>query len=938
MHAKWTVGGQELKVSDSGSTPAMVGRDDTLATLRDVLAATAAGTGGCLVVTGAPGIGKTRLLEEAERQAKAQGLAVASGRANDLDRVAPMRTLVSALRATRPDPVDLVGLPTDPDSRFWQIDRIGEALEEYAAKRPLLVMIDDAQWTDELSVLALRVLVPTLSSAPIRWLLARRPVPARSPAQETIDWLISEGAEEICLDPLDEPAVDRFCSDLLGATADATVLALASRCGGNPFLLGQLLDALRDAEQLVVSDGIATVVGDELPLSFVSAVDQRLRAVSADARALLQAGSVFGRPFTVRAAARLAGVPVTDLISAAEEAVTAGLFAERGAELEFCHDLLREAVYAKMREPVRAAMHDEAIAVVRAEGRSAIEVAEHVVRSGRGGDAEAVEILRTAAAEAAGRAPATAAELIVHALDLVDAGDETYPRLAAEAVRLLAAAGRLVEARDLGEAALDGRLDPHTEATVLLGLAEALKHAGQNRLAAEYANRALTRPGIPDALRAKLHAIASHALLWGDDMGAADRAGAEADRLGLATGEHGASVFGRAARSVVARAEGRLDDALRHARLAVDLAEQTGGEARHRHPRIWLGAALVALDRFAEADEVYAAGQREAERLGTAWSQPLWHFYRANLLTWRGGLDDAVAEAEAGSHIAEQLSAQQLGVPLLGLLSRLAVMRGQLELARDYLHRMERRLGEGVTAAEEDIAWTYAVFFDAEGQPAAALGALAGLYDKLPDRMLLLTMNPGRAPAMVRIALAAGDRRRAGLAATAAARLAELNPAVPSVTGAAAHAHGLLHTDLAALHTAIDQFRASPRRLARAAALEDAAQAARQSRDRASALTLLRQALDEYTAAGAGRAIERVTEPLRALGASPATGPTPTVADLSEAELRVARLIRDGYKNREIADELVISRHTVDSHLRHIFQKLGVNSRVNVARLIPSDA
>jgi DNA-binding CsgD family transcriptional regulator len=925
-------------VSNSGSTPAFVGREDTLAALRDVLAATAAGTGGCLVITGSPGIGKTRLLEEAQRQAEAQGLAVASGRANDLDRVAPMRTLVSALRATGPDPVDLAGLLRVPDSQFRQIDRIGEVLEEYATERPLLIMIDDAQWTDELSVLALRVLVPTLSSAPIRWLLARRPVPADSPAQETIDWLISEDAQQICLEPLDERAVIRFCSDLLGASPDETVLALASRGSGNPFLLRQLLDALRDADQLVVSDGIATVVGDELPMGFVSAVDQRLRAVSADARALLQAGSVFGRPFTVRAAARLAGVAVTDLINAAEESVTAGLLAEHGKELDFCHDLLREVVYTKMREPVRAAMHDEAIALVRAEGRSAIEVAGHVVRSGRRDDGEAVQILRTAAAEAAGRTPGNAAELIVHALDMVDAGDDAYPRLAADGVGLLAAAGRLVEARDLGEAALDGRLDQRTEATVLLGLAEALKHAGQNGLAAEYANRALTRPAIPDALRARLHAIASHALLWGDDMGVADRAGAEADRLGHATGEHGASVFGRAARSVVARAEGRLDDALRYARLAVALAEQTGGEARHRHPRIWLGAALVALDRFPEADEVYAAGQREAERLGTAWSQPLWHFYRANLLTWRGDIDDAVAEAEAGSQVAEQLSAQQLGVPLLGLLSRLAIMRGELEQAREHLRRLERRLGEGVTAAEEDIAWTYAMFFDAEGQPAAALNALAGLYDRLPHRMLLLTMNPGRAPAMVRIALAAGDPRRAALAATAAARLTELNPTVPSIAGAAAHAHGLLCADSAALLTAVGRFRASPRRLGRAAALEDAAEAARRSRDRASALALLQQAFDDYTTAGAGRAIDRVTEHLHALGASPATGPPPTVADLSEAEIRVARLIRDGYKNREIAKKVMISPHTVDSHIRHIFQKLGVNSRVKVAQLIPPDA
>jgi ATP/maltotriose-dependent transcriptional regulator MalT len=938
-----------LRVTQTGSTStsALVGRDGILAELRAVLAATAAGTGGCLVVTGAPGIGKTRLLTAAAQQADALGLAVAAAGAAELDRVAPMRTLASALRAARPAPIDLSGLQTDPNSRFSQIDRIGEALEEYTADRPLLVIIDDAQWTDELSVLALRVLVPILSSAPVRWLLARRPVPARSPAQETIDWLIKEGAEEICLHPLDEPAVRQLCSNILGAAADATVLALAARCGGNPFLLNQLLDTLREAEQLVVSDGVATVVGDELPLSFVSAVDQRLRALSGEAQTLLQVGSVFGRPFTVHAAARLAGVPATALVGAADEAVAAGLLAEQGAELSFCHDLLREAVYAKMSEPVRAAMHREAIAVVRAEGRSAIEVAEHVMHSGRGGDAEAVEILRTAAAEAAGRAPGTAADLIDRALDMVNAGDEMHPRLAAEAVSLLAAAGRLVDARDRGEAALDGRLDPHTEATVLLGLAEALKHAGQNRSAADYASRALARPGISDALRARLHAITAHALLW-DDMGAADRAGADADRLGTATGEHGASVFGLAARSVVARAQGRLDDALAYAQHAVGLADRAGGEARQRHPRVWLGAALVALDRFAEAEEVYAAGRREAGRFGTAWSQPLWSFYRANLLTWRGDLDDAVAEAEGGSHVADQLTAQQLGVPLLGLLSQLAVMRDQIELAREYLHRLERHLADGVTAAEEDIAWTNAVFLEADGQPAAALNALASLYDRLPDRMLLLTMDPGRAPAMVRIALAAGDRRRAELAAAAVARLATLNPAVPSMAGAAAHAYGILHDDPAALQTAIGQFRGSPRRLARAAALDDAAELARRSGDRTSAVTLLQQALREYTTAGAGRAVARVDEHLRALDTHPSTErstdkapatprvDSPGVGDLSEAEHRVARLVARGYKNREIAKELVISPHTVDSHLRHIFAKLGVNSRVKVAQILAS--
>jgi DNA-binding CsgD family transcriptional regulator len=272
-------------------------------------------------------------------------------------------------------------------------------------------------------------------------------------------------------------------------------------------------------------------------------------------------------------------------------------------------------------------------------------------------------------------------------------------------------------------------------------------------------------------------------------------------------------------------------------------------------------------------------------------------------------------------------------------------MRDQPEVAREYLRRLGRRLADGVTAAEEDIAWTNAVFLEADGQPAAALNALAGLYDRLPDRMLLLTMDPGRAPTMVRIALAAGDRRRAEVVATAATRLADLNPAVPSVAGAAAHARGILRSDPAALRTAIGHLRGSPRRLARAAALEDTAALVHRSDDGAAAVDLLQQALHEYTTAAADRATARVEERLQVLGGSrgteraPAAAPVDSsgVGDLSVAELRVARLVALGYKNRQIAGKLMISPHTVDSHVRHIFAKLGVNSRVNVAQIFASE-
>src|SRR5262249_6441169 len=155
-------------------------------------------------------------------------------------------------------------------------------------------IIDDAQWTDEFSALALRVLVPALSSSPVRWLLARRPVPATSAAQDCVDWLVEQqGATQVHLKPLGDAAIGRPCDHVLRSAADATVLEQATRSQGNPFLLEQLLSALRATGQIAVSAGVATVVGDELPSSFLTAVEQRLRGLAPETGKLLRAGSIF---------------------------------------------------------------------------------------------------------------------------------------------------------------------------------------------------------------------------------------------------------------------------------------------------------------------------------------------------------------------------------------------------------------------------------------------------------------------------------------------------------------------------------------------------------------------------------------------------------------------------------------------------------------------
>jgi DNA-binding CsgD family transcriptional regulator len=366
---------------------------------------------------------------------------------------------------------------------------------------------------------------------------------------------------------------------------------------------------------------------------------------------------------------------------------------------------------------------------------------------------------------------------------------------------------------------------------------------------------------------------------------------------------------------------GRLDDALNHAGTAVDLADRIGGAVRHRHPRIWLGSTLAALDRFDEALTTYADGQQEATELGTGWSMPLWHFIRASLLSWRGDLDTAVAEAEAGLQVAEQLAARQLSLPIFGLLTRIALARADDALAGEHLAQMRRLIADGITAAPEDVAWTFAVYHEAMDEPQLALNELIGYFDSLPDRLLLLSHDPANAATLVRIALAAGDEVRASVAVRAARTLAERHPAVPSLVAAAQHAHGLRHGDLSALRAATEFYRASPRPLARAAAFEDAAVAEVRAGNGQAATQLLEEALGECAAAGAQRAVDRIESALHRLTkrrGRRARAPGSGLASLSRAELAVARLVSAGMSNRKAAAELFISPHTVGSHLRHI--------------------
>lgn len=931
----------DLHGSQHSPLPKMIGRDAELAEIARRLASVCEGTGGCVVLEGQAGIGKTRLLGAAAELAAELNLPVAATRLHGLDRITPLGALLRALGTAEPPIADAAAVArfADDDSdRYHLIDQLGALIEEYATPRGLVLILDDTQWADELTALALRILVPALRSCPVLWLIARRPHNGDPHARESVDWLLATGAEALPVPPLGDEEVAEFCRCALGAPPDSAALALAGRGGGNPFLLQHLLAALLADERVVVADASASVVAGSLPAPFLRAVDGRLCDLPPAARRLLDVASVLGRPFTLHEVAGLAGIPAVQLLTAAEAARHAGVLVDTGTELSFGQDIVREAVYLGLSGPVRHALHREAAIVLRREGRPATEAAEHLVRSARRGDRQAADLIREAAAGIAPRTPGTAGDLLIRALELIEAEDPHYEQVAAEAVRLLASAGRLEQGRRLGDAALRHGLDAATEAAIRLGLAEALKHAGEDAAVVAQTGAALSRTGVPEPARAQLLAVRAHALLYVDDLDAADQAGEQASRVGTDCGEQAAVVFGLAARSVVAQAAGELDRAVAVAREAVRLADAAGGDARRRHPSLWLGRALTTVDRFTEADAVLELGQREADQLGTAWSQPLWHFYRAELCLVAGRLDDAEVEAEAGCSVTERLAARALAVPLLGARAELALRRDDLAAAGAFLERARGLLAAGIGALPEDLARVTALVQEATGDAAGALRTLTPVYAHLPHRLLVLAHEPSSAAQLVRLALGQGAADLARAAARAARSLADRNPRVPTIVAAAAHADGLLHADPDRLNAAVAAYRAGPRPLPLASAMEDVALAEQRRGARDQAVALLDEALGIYERCGAYRDHARVRSRLRAAGArrKPAAAATAKEgwASLTAAELRVVRLVAQGLSNRATAEQLFLSPHTVDTHLRHAFAKLGLSSRVELTRQV----
>ncbi|WP_328885771.1 helix-turn-helix transcriptional regulator [Streptomyces sp. NBC_00316] len=916
--------------------PRIRGRDDVLALVRNSLRRLENRHGPeVIVIEGVPGSGKTRLLDEVCVLARTAGMHAFKGGGDPEGQLAPMAPLLDALLATEAPVLDRSALragATSTDQRFWLLREIQDRLERAALEQPLVIVVDDVQWCDEATLAALRALPERLSGHAVMWVLASRGE-APDHVEQTLGRLKEAGAAAVSLTPLDSGAVADVVADLLSATPGPDVLSAARGAEGRPLLLVELVRGLREEGLIVMEGDRARLVGGRIPLRFRESVDQRLQQVSPTAQELVRVASALGRETPIGQLAEMMDRKPAELHPAVREALGSDLMVGDGVHLRFRHDLIREAVKAGIPTTVRRLLRRRAAELQLRHGVPEVEVALLVAENAEPGDRWAIDVLRRAAAELSSVEPHMAAEISRSALDLTHDGTAERGLLLAETVHLLWQSGRAAEARTMGSKALEGLLESEAEGRIRLGLAMASSRHSFTE-AVRQCRDGLSLPTLSPGLRARLLAMLCVALASSGEVQAAERtlrpalhAAREAQNLSAE-----ASVL--SIESVVRFYHFDMDLALRRIDESLEIASRLDGPALSL-PHLWRSMLLSAVGEADRAVELVDTQLRQALTDGEADLTRMLLMTRCRLLLDAGRLSDARAEAEAVLSMVDELGPGDfVDATARYTLGRVARHRGDPAGVRAAAEHARRMLGDDSVLMRNTGAWLGALSADATGDLEAVdhcTRYAAESFERLGPA-LAGPEDPTDQALYVRITLRAGLRDRAEAATRAAERRAAAGPRYPVLAAAAAHARALLTGDVPLLRRTVDLLESSSHRIARASVLEDLGVALAGEGD-AEAVGRLDQALELYLEAGADRDVDRVRRRLREIGVRRGSSEGERRFGLTASELKVVRLIAQGATNRTAAEALFLSPHTVSSHLRHAFAKLGVNSRVELARV-----
>ena len=901
----------------------IVGRDAELARLQafvgDANRAFAA-----VVLEGEAGIGKSTLWEAGVEHARSRGVRVLSARPAEaerglahvglgdlledvLDDVAP------ALATPRRNALEVALLrertsddPVDPRALAVAVRDVLQLLGE---REPILVAVDDVQWLDPSSSQALAFGLRRLDTAPVLLLLARRVSEGAEPSQ--LERAVEpERLRRMVVGPLSVGALHRFLRDRLDRPfARQTMLRIHERSGGNPFFaleLARVLGADVDPLQPL-----------PVPETLEELVRARVDALPAATRQALALASAVGAPS--ESLLERAGVSAEAL----GPAFAAKVIEREDGTIRFTHPLLSSVVYQDLGDR-RRGVHEQVANAVD----DPLLRARHLALSTESPDAEVAAVLADAAHLARDRgAPAVAAELAEHAFRLTsrDQADE-HRRRALAAALAHHAAGEWTRARAIvDELLVEAESGPlRAEALLLLAefehddlavpvLTEALQEASADpgleaRIQLRLAFAERFRKGFTGALTGTLAAFELVDRL-GDDLLRFD-ALAQLHTLGGMVGDADAPAYALRARELAVRSGDPL--LMRSANVLVSGMLFDSGDAEQ-------GRAVLEREyrEWQERDELFSA-------------EVLWALSWIEL--WEGHWEVAAKHAARSrdAYLQYGVERNQDYIPS----SWIAVHRGQLELA---LAESERAL----VLCEEQIGFHPPLLAAVPGLVALWRGDAATAAERLAeaDRQA------------ARLGWGAPDARPwTGDYVEALLELGRVDEAVPVIErweedalrlgrsrvlahvlrcrGLAAAARGAVDEAVSLLEQAVERHDEVGDAFGRARALLALGSVRRRARQKRPARDAIGAALAGFEELGAATWIEKARAELGRIGGRRRED------GLTAAERRVAVLVAEGRTNQEVASALFLAERTVASHLTHVYAKLGVRSRTELARKV----
>jgi DNA-binding CsgD family transcriptional regulator len=901
----------------------IAGRNEELAAVRAFVGGTDSGFA-ALVLDGEAGIGKSTLWLAGEEEARERGLRVLTSRPAEAESGLAFAGLgdlfdgvLDEVRAELAPPrrraLELALLLADAPDEAVDARALGVAvrnvLELLSEATPVILAVDDVQWLDPSTARVLSFVLRRLDDEDVRLLLARRSGHPESPLEAALE---GGRVQRLHVGPISLGALQVLLRQRIGRSfSRPTLLRLHDVSGGNPFYALELARAAADDRVLV-------------PETLGRLVEARLQGLPASTRDALLLAAAHGHATPQLLAAAGHGEEVL------APALAASVAEERDGVIRFTHPLLVSTLY----QGVSAGERRRAHALLTKLVEEPIERARHLGLSAETPATEVAQALEDAAALARGRgAPLAAAELHEHAVRLTPADDAGgLQRRTLAAADAFLAAGDTRRAQELAESVVASTPPGGDRADALRVLATVHSDAGDIEGAIALFRDAL-RDAVEDpATQAHLHQHLARSVRFTEGVRSAEGHARAALELAEMTADPALRAGALGAHALL-RFNAGEPDALLLAEEAERLVRGVDDPKLQTEVRFELAHILVwscRLDRARSLlEELHAKWRDRDERLST---NAVWYLA---LVEFRAGRWSLAAEyAELSREIGLQYTTELRETPSqLWPVALVALHRGDADRARE-LAKRGLEFAEGRPALRANFHATLgldAAWSGDAGAAAAAFGAAEADADtaEIRDPSMLswrdeyveaLLQAERVAEAVALLDAWEADAGRVGRD-WVLAHATRCRGLVAAALGDHEHSTALLEEAVAQHEAVGDAF-------GHARALLALGGTRRRARQKRPAREALEAALAGFEAIGAAGWAESTRAELGRIGGRTAgTGLTP-------AERRVAELVIKGSTNREVAAALFLAERTVEAHLSHVYAKLGVRSRTELARVL----